>query len=170
MRLDPRSSDYLKQVEEDAIAANTHGGKVDNNKAVKAFRERLAILERAGQTWAGSVLDEATETGLLARLKRRQKAMRILLRVSGTNRTMPRSYSQNGQLAFWMTMERAQLEELVAQLSDQAQVLGQNARVMRWALHLMSKHDAATAEDAFRAEGLDPVAVGGLSVPEEWAA
>ncbi len=170
MRLDSKDAEYLRQIEEDAIAAHTAGGKVDNAKAVAAVWDRLVRMQGIGQDWASAVLDDAMAAGLLQRLKRRQKAMRVYVRVSGAIRSMPRSYSQDGQLAFWMTVSRAELEALVDELAGQSKVLGQNAGVMRWALHLMDKHNAATADAAFQAEGIDPTAVDGINVPKEWSA
>lgn len=169
MRLGSDDQEYLRQIEEDALEAATRLGRVDNAAAVEYLRDRLLTVAAIGHAWAAGVLDEATQAGLLQRLKRRQKAMKVFVKVGGQLRTMPRSYSRNGQLAFWMELSRDELAELVRETASQAAVLNQNAGVMRWALHLMDKHGTETAAAAFAAEGIDPTRVDGIDVPEEWA-
>lgn len=159
MRLHPDDAALLRECEERAIAESRQGSHIDHASARFTLRELLVEYERIGHSWPQAVLDEATEEGLGKRIKARVKSKRIaVVNSTGSVTNMPVAYSDGKQLSIWLFMSLEEIDDLIASIDSQAQVLGGRIEILVFVRSLIAKHGVDNGIEALRAEGLDPAA------------
>jgi hypothetical protein len=162
MRLPRDEAAALRQIEDEAIAANRVGGRVNHVSAAVHRRDELARLEAGGVAWAAGVRDDAEIAGHLKGIKARMKARKASLPTGRGDETVivPAAYSHRDakghvQLTLWWSLPLDDLADLIADLEAQAATLTERGLVMRYGLDLARRHGVPTAAEAFAIEGID---------------
>lgn len=162
MRLPSDDAAALRQIEDEAIATNRTGSRVNHVAAAAYRRDQLASLEAGGVRWAATVRDAAELDGHAKRIKARIKAQAAALPTATGGRTVivPMAYSHRAddgsvQLTLWLDMPLDVLAGLIDDLERQAVTLSDRSLVMRYGRDLAVRHRVGTARQGFAAEGID---------------
>jgi hypothetical protein len=133
----------------------------DHIAAANFVQEAFVALEAAGQVWASTLIDAATQDGFRKRVKiRAKRAVVHIPSASGVDATMPARYARRSadgsvQMSFWLDLPLDALLELVDSMQAQGGVLLQRASRMKRGLDFALEHGVSTAREGFAAAGVE---------------